>query len=60
MDQSKTGFDADRKKVIRVRLIILAVWLISISCKRTNPISGLADALKDMFESIGRSITINF
>lgn len=45
---------------IRLRLVLIAVWLLSVSCKVSNPLSGLAGALKDMFESIGRSIQISF
>jgi hypothetical protein len=52
----------DRKKRIHTIFYLLAAWLITISCKLSisNPMSGIADALKNMFESIGKSITINF
>jgi hypothetical protein len=50
----------DRKKRVLTIFYILAVSLITTSCKGANPLSGLADALKNMFESIGKSITISF
>ena len=46
-------------KLILMGLILLSCKLTNLN-NLTNPISGLADAISNMFESIAKSITINF
>jgi hypothetical protein len=58
MKQLKIEMEMDRKKW-KFWIFILTLWLLSISCKVTNPMSGLADAIKNMFESIARGISIS-
>lgn len=56
----KRVFDVERKKQISVKIFVLVLWLATLSCKMSNPLSGLTDALKNMFESIARGINISF
>jgi hypothetical protein len=45
---------------VQLRVLVLVLSLVSVSCKLSNPIGGVGDAIQKIFENIARSITVGF